>query len=155
MNFRRFFTLLLLSMLVFCQSAAVSAEGGKEAPISVKADLGLDYAKVINVDMIQSKDGSWCIYTTVRHNDEGWDHYANAWQVLDMEGNEIAWRMLAHPHDDEQPFERDQCAVSIPPEVSKLIVQAKCNVHGFGGQTVIVDMSVPKGENFTVVRAKQ
>jgi len=142
-------------MFILCKSTSISAEDGKEVNTPAQKVVDIDYAQVVNVDMIQSKNGSWCVYTTVRHNDEGWDHYANGWEVLDMQGNEIAWRLLGHPHDDEQPFERDQCAISIPPGVSKLKVQAKCNVHGFGGQTVIVDMSVPKGENFTVVRAKQ
>jgi hypothetical protein len=52
----------------------------------------------------QGSDGLWKFDTTVRHNDEGWDHYADAWQVVDSEGNILAERILAHPHDTEQPF---------------------------------------------------
>jgi len=131
-------------------TAGLSESGGEDQPDVVKPDL--NYAQVVYVKATQGVDGSWCIHATVRHNDEGWDHYANAWQVLDEEGRELAWRMLAHPHDDEQPFERSKCDVNIPPGVGRLIVQAKCSIHGFGGQSVTVDLSVPAGEKFKVRR---
>jgi hypothetical protein len=139
---------LNLVFLCFATShvAADMPAGGQSA--GVIADL--NYAQVVYVKAIQSKDGSWCIRTTVRHSDEGWEHYANAWQVLDEEGKEVAWRLLAHPHDDEQPFERDKCGIEIPPKTVKLVVQAKCNVHGFGGHAVVVDLSVSDSDKFEV-----
>ena len=120
-----------------------------------KASVDLNYAQVTYVEAIQNKDSSWCISTTVRHNDEGWDHYANAWAVLDEDENEIAWRTLLHPHDDEQPFTRAQCEINIPEEVTKLIIQAKCTVHGFGGQAVVVDLSEAEGEKYMVNKKKK
>lgn len=116
--------------------------------------LDLNYAHVLFVEAVQSDDASWCVYATVRHNDEGWDHYANAWQVLDPQGNELAWRLLAHPHEDEQPFTRDKCGIVIPPEVRKVTVRAQCKVHGFGGEEVVVDLESSAGEKFKVVRKR-
>jgi hypothetical protein len=107
---------------------------------------------VIFVRATQGSDGLWKFDATVRHNDEGWDHYADAWQVVDLEGNVLAERVLAHPHDTEQPFTRSQSNIDIPPELTQVIVRAKCNVHGFGGQEVAVDLTVPESENFEVVR---
>jgi hypothetical protein len=100
----------------------------------------------------QSGDGLWKFDTTVRHNDEGWDHYADVWQVVDAENNIMAERILAHPHDTEQPFTRSQSNIQIPPELTTVMVRAKCNVHGFGGQEVVVDLTVGEGEGFEVVR---
>lgn len=142
------FTLLL--------SAAATEAGDSPPPREVlqPESADLDYAQVLFVEAVQSEDGGWCIYTTVRHNDEGWEHYANAWQVLDGQGKELAWRLLAHPHDDEQPFTREKCGVTIPPEVTELVVRAKCRVHGFGGQSVTVDLKAEEGEKFKVVRIK-
>jgi hypothetical protein len=40
---------------------------------------------------------------TVRHADEGWEHYADCWEVLTLDGEVLATRELAHPHDNEQP----------------------------------------------------
>jgi hypothetical protein len=142
------FTLLLSA------AALEAGDGPPPREVLQPESTDLDYAQVLFVEAVQSEDGRWCIYTTVRHNDEGWEHYANAWQVLDGQGKELAWRLLAHPHDDEQPFTRNKCSVTIPPEVTELVVRAKCKVHGFGGQSVTVDLKAEEGEKFKVVRIK-
>ena len=144
------FSLAVWLLIFFTPQMGAAAAG---TPDESKTDL--DYAQVLSVEVVQSADGSWCIYTTVRHNDEGWDHYAKAWQVLDQKGEEVAWRLLAHPHDLEQPFERDKCGIAIADDVTKLTVQAKCDAHGFGGAVVVVDMSVAEGDKFKVVRYKK
>jgi hypothetical protein len=112
----------------------------------------LDYAQVRFVKATQGSDGLWRFETTVRHNDEGWDHYADAWQVVGPDGEVLAERVLAHPHDNEQPFTRSQSNIEIPSDVNQVTVRAKCNVHGFGGQEVTVDLTASDGENFEVVR---
>ena len=140
-------------VLAFFVLSAPNAIGSEDAIDTYSTDH--NYAQVKFVEAEQYGDGSWCISTTVRHNDEGWDHYANAWQVLDEEGNELGWRMLAHPHDDEQPFTREQCDIEIPEKIIRIIVRAKCKVHGFGGQPVLVDLSKSDGEKFKVTRKKK
>lgn len=100
----------------------------------------LDFAQVIDVTATQKTDGRWCFATSVKHNDQGWDHYADKWEVLDLEGNQLGERILGHPHDNEQPFTRSQCSINIPSEMSKVIVRAKCNKHGFGGKPLIVTL---------------
>ena len=69
----------------------------------------------------------------VRHDDEGWSHYANRWEVLDMEGN-----VLTHPHVNEQPFARGKDWTEIPAEITR--VRAHDSVHGYGGKTVEIDL---------------
>lgn len=133
--------------------AAVTGSHGADIDID-DYSTDLNYAQVAYVEAVQSSDGSWCISTTVRHNDEGWDHYANGWQVLDEAGNELGWRLLAHPHDDEQPFTREQCDIEIPEKTTRVIVRAKCKVHGFGGQPVVVDLTERDGEKYRVTRHK-
>jgi len=101
----------------------------------------LDFAQVKDVLATQESDGSWCFGTSVLHNDQGWEHFANSWEVIDLNGNKIGGRNLAHPHVNEQPFTRNQCDIKIPKEMSQVIVRAKCNKHGFGGQAMIVDLN--------------
>jgi len=101
----------------------------------------LDFAQVKDVLATQKSDGSWCFGTSVLHNDQGWEHFANSWEVIDLNGNTIGVRNLAHPHVNEQPFTRNQCDIKIPKEMSQVIVRAKCNKHGFGGQAMIVDLN--------------
>lgn len=155
MSMRKWLFLALSSLLTLCSISILPAAEPEGKGKTTHGNGDLNFAQVIFVEAIQGDDGSWCIYATVRHNDEGWDHYANAWQVVDKDGNELAWRLLAHPHDDEQPFEREKCRIDIPMQTTKVAVQAKCNVHGFGGQSVAVDLEVTEGENFKVTRAER
>lgn len=108
----------------------------------------------------QQEDGSWTFHVTVRHPDNGWDDYADGWNVLLPDGTIIRpdlgspfTRILLHPHDNEQPFTRSQSGIEIPADVSQVTVQAHDLVHGYGGQEVIVDLTVMSGENFEVKRS--
>lgn len=136
----------LISMALFVSFVCAS-----ETDIN-SFNSSLDFAQVKNVKATQSKDGSWCFNVQVRHNDQGWSHYSDGWQVTDLAGNELGVRLLAHPHDTEQPFTRRQCNIAIPDELSKVVVSAKCNKHGFGGRSVEVNLTQPKGEGFSVKR---
>ncbi|MFL4469245.1 hypothetical protein ACERZ8_04925 [Tateyamaria armeniaca] len=77
---------------------------------------------------------------TIRHPDTGWDHYADGWRVLDMNGNELGMRVLFHPHVDEQPFTRSLDGVKIPAGTGQVQVQARDLPAGWNEGTVIVDL---------------
>lgn len=112
----------------------------------------LDYAQVISVRAVEQDSELWRFDVTVRHNDDGWEHYADAWQVVrPSDGEALAERVLAHPHVNEQPFTRSQSGVRIPRELTVVTVRAKCNVHGFGGREVTVDLSRSRDDNYEVI----
>lgn len=71
----------------------------------------------------------FAFHVTLRHGDTGWDHYADAWDVLDAEDNVLGVRELAHPHVREQPFMRSQVIV-IPKRLKIVFVRARDKVHG-------------------------
>ena len=124
-----------------------------EANFVIPGNPDLDYAQVIFVRAVQGSDGSWRFDTTVRHDDQSWDDYADAWQVVHPETKAvIAERILAHPHDNEQPFTRSQSNIIIPPDLPQVVVRAKDNVEGFGGQEIIVDLTGAESEYFEVIR---
>ncbi|WP_170474299.1 hypothetical protein [Ruegeria arenilitoris] len=88
------------------------------------------------------RDGdTWSFDVAIRHPDTGWDHYADGWRILDMQGNELGIRVLHHPHENEQPFTRSLGGVVIPDGVSQVQVQARCNVDGWGDETVLVALN--------------
>lgn len=126
---------LLLILLMFSSSAFATQ------PDLDTYSTSLEFAQVTHVLATQKSDGNWCFATSVRHNDQGWEHYADGWEVIDLKGNKIGSRQLHHPHDNEQPFTRSQCNIKVPSGISKVIVQAKCNKHGFGGKPMLVDLS--------------
>lgn len=66
---------------------------------------------------------------TLLHDDTGWDHYADGWEILDADGNSIGFRKLHHPHVNEQPFTRSLSGVDLPE--GPLFVRAQCSVDGW------------------------
>jgi hypothetical protein len=76
----------------------------------------------------------------VRHEDEGWRHYANAWEIVAPDGSVLGTRVLRHPHVGEQPFERELRGVEVPPGVTSVRVRARDSVHGLGGREVEVPL---------------
>ena len=97
-------------------------------------------ADVLDVD-VSCKNGRLCSFdVTVRHDDEGWEHYANRWEVLSPDGEVLATRVLAHPHVNEQPFTRSLSNVGIPDGVSEVVVRAHDSVHEYGGEELVVQL---------------
>ncbi len=92
-----------------------------------------------NVAASKSANG-WRFDVTLSHPDSGWEHYADGWRVLDMEGNELGMRVLVHPHEQEQPFTRSLSSVQLPQGTSEVQIQARCLVDGWSEQTVTVKL---------------
>lgn len=95
---------------------------------------------VEKIDAMQSGNGTWRFDVTVSHGDEGWDHYADAWEVLAPDGTLLARRVLAHPHVDEQPFTRSKSGIKIPDDLDHVMVRARDSVHGYEGAAVRYDL---------------
>jgi hypothetical protein len=106
---------------------------------------------IVHTQFIQRGD-TWQVYTTLRHGDTGWEHYADAWRIVAETGEVIGSRTLLHPHEDEQPFTRSQGGIQIPQGTHIVFVEAHDNVHGWSPQRVQVDLRQAKGERFTVER---
>ena len=89
-----------------------------------------------------SKRGSnWSVSTTLKHADTGWDHYADAWRVVDDTGKIFGTRKLLHPHEQEQPFTRSLSGVTIPTDTTIVYVEAHDSVHGWSSQRLRVDLN--------------
>lgn len=96
-------------------------------------------ADVLKVDVVKSAADMYRFSVTVAHGDEGWDHYSDKWDVLDMQGNILGTRVLMHPHESEQPFTRSM-KISIPMNVKRVLVRAHDKTHGYGGAELEVDL---------------
>lgn len=101
-------------------------------------------ADVVAVDIIADGDGAHRFDVTVEHGDEGWDHYADRWDVLDDAGRVIASRTLLHSHVNEQPFTRSLSGVALPRGLGHVTVRAHDTVHGLGGR--IMRVAIPGRE---------
>ena len=99
-------------------------------------------ADVLEVEITHSGDERYRVTVTVRHADEGWDHYADQWRVVAPDGTVLGTRTLHHPHETEQPFTRSLGGVSIPADVDEVTVEARDTIHGRGGETMTI--AVPR-----------
>lgn len=113
------------SVLVFAVAAG-NAIAGEPAVVAAKAE--------------QEPGGSYRFEVTVRHADAGWSHYADKWDVVAPDGTVLATRVLLHPHEDEQPFTRDQGGVRVPAGIRSVVVRVHDKVHGYGTKTATVDL---------------
>jgi len=97
-------------------------------------------ADVVKVAVVETTPGSFRFDVTVRHDDQGWNHYANAWQVVGPGGSVLGERVLLHPHETEQLFTRALSGVAIPGEIRTVTIRARDSVHDFGGKEMSVDL---------------
>lgn len=98
-------------------------------------------ADVIAVKFERVNDGTYRFAVTLKHDDTGWDHFADRWEVLAPDGRILGIRVLAHPHVGEQPFTRSLSKVKIPEDVKKIEIRGHDSVHAYGGATLIVDLN--------------
>ena len=91
-------------------------------------------ADVLAATLTPAGDGTWRVEVTVEHADTGWDHYADAFEVIAPDGTVLGTRTLLHPHEAEQPFTRSLSGVRIPDGVAEVTVRARDSVHGHGGR---------------------
>jgi hypothetical protein len=93
------------------------------------------------LDVQVEKSGmSWRVDVTLEHPDTGWDHYADGWEVLDAEGNRLGYRVLHHPHVNEQPFTRSLTNLQIPDGTREVFIKAHCSVDGWSEEPVRVEL---------------
>ena len=97
-------------------------------------------ADVVDGKITALGDGRFRIDATVLHEDAGWDHYADRWDVLAADGRILGTRELAHPHENEQPFTRF-LTLTLPEGISVVMLRANDSVHGLGGK--ILELAVP------------
>ncbi len=97
-------------------------------------------ADVLAVAVARERAGVYRFDVTVRHADEGWEHYADAWDVVAPDGAVLATRVLYHPHVGEQPFTRSLSGVAVPGDLGRVSLRAHDKVHGYGGAEFTVDL---------------
>ena len=96
--------------------------------------------EIVDVKAHQNQDKSWKFAVTLKHADEGWDHYANEWQVIAPDDKILATRTLYHPHVDEQPFTRNTSGVKIPENMESVRIIARDTVHGHAKTAMLVNL---------------
>ena len=110
-------------------------------------------AQVTNVTTT-GQDGLYTFSTTINSPDLGCQQYADWWEIIDLEGNLLYRRILAHSHVEEQPFTRSGGPVTIS-ENTEVYIRAHMNTTSYG--STVFKGSIIKGftsENLDITFAK-
>jgi hypothetical protein len=107
--------------------------------LCVAAHVRADPPEILAV-RADTEGAGWRFDVTLRHPDTGWDHFADGWEVLAPDGTRLGFRELFHPHVHEQPFTRSLRSVTIPDDVTQVLIRARCNLDGWGAGFVTVDL---------------
>jgi hypothetical protein len=119
-------TMIFLSTLLLAGATCYGALAGE--------------ADVVGVKFEKAGDGTYRFDVSVEHGDDGWEHYADKWQVVGPDGTVYGERVLLHPHENEQPFTRSQSGIRIPEGVTAITVRAHDKVHGWGRRETTVSL---------------
>lgn len=68
------------------------------------------------------------------------ERYADGWRVLTPDGDVLAEHTLAHDHANEQPFTRTSAPFEIPADVREVVIEGRDLVHGYGGDTMTIEV---------------
>lgn len=149
---RTFTTLAATSALTLaaCSNAQETAdevadnatEQASSAVESATGDAAADqkYPDILSAELSGPDGTEYDIALTVSSPYDSPDRYADGWRVLDEDGNVLAEHELAHDHANEQPFTRSRGPFVIPEGVAKITVEGHDQEHGYGGETITIDV---------------
>jgi hypothetical protein len=100
---------------------------------SLALPAGAGEVDVVAAEVRCSAQRTCAFSATLRHDDTGWDHFADRWEVLGPDGEVLATRILRHPHVDEQPFTRALRGVELPADLELVRIRGHDRVHEYGG----------------------
>ncbi|MFO7944835.1 MAG: hypothetical protein R6U51_11105 [Anaerolineales bacterium] len=140
--------------------AVSTAQPDEEGTMTASESAENGNADVVHVRAVKdNEENTWTFSVTVQHPDQGWDDYADGWDVVTPDGvvlkadpEEPFTRLLLHPHVEEQPFTRSQSSISIPSNVTEVRVRAHDLVDGYGGKEILVDLTRNSGPGYEVER---
>ena len=119
-----------------------ATEQASSAVESATGDAAADqkYPDILSAELSGPDGTEYDIAVTVSSPYDSPDRYADGWRVLDEDGNVLAEHELAHDHANEQPFTRSRGPFVIPEGVAKITVEGHDQEHGYGGETITIDV---------------
>ena len=140
------FSLFFIFLLSACVAESKAASTPTEAAYPVSSQPTVKpteqrYPDILNATLTEQDDGTFNISVTVSSPYDTPQRYADAWRVLAPDGTILGERVLTHDHADEQPFTRSLSGLAIAPHISRVTIQGRDKIHGYGGKSL--EISVP------------
>ncbi len=100
-------------------------------------------ADVIDVTIEARGNRLYRFEVTITHEDRGWDHHVDKWEVVGPDDTVLAKRSFFNPREGgEAKFTSALVGVKIPDGINEVTIRAHDKVHAYQGKTVTV--AVPK-----------
>lgn len=109
---------------------------GPDQCVEPSLDLPL-YPDVISAEVTRSGE-MLSFDVTISSGYDSQDRYADAFRIVGDDGQVYGVRELTHDHANEQPFTRSLGNVEIPASVAEVFVEARDQLYGWGGESVVV-----------------
>jgi hypothetical protein len=103
-------------------------------------DKAKKYPDVVHATVRASADNRFDFDVTISSPYDTPRRYADAFRVMNADGNVYGERNLFHDHAGEQPFTRDLYGLTIPPDVKFVVIQARDQKYGYGGKTLKISL---------------
>jgi hypothetical protein len=111
------------------------------AAFIASAGIACADAPVIQSYEVAPDTNGWRFTVTIAHADSGWDDYAQAWRILDEQGNVLGHRSLIHPHEGFPAITRSLSNVKIPQHIKVVQIQTHDTLGGWRPETKRVSLS--------------
>jgi len=125
----------LMILVVLWMTCCSSSDNTVDPNIGMEEEMGetTDGVAQVTSVMVTGADGGYTFNVTISSPDLGCQQYANWWEVIDLDGNLLYRRILAHSHVDEQPFTRSGGPVTIS-ENTEVYIRAHMNTTSYGSK---------------------
>lgn len=122
------------------QEPVTSSSPGPATPSGSAPASDTLFPDVVEVEVTGSRDQlSFAVTMTSSYDSP--ERYADGMRVRSADGKTVyGERELTHDHASEQPFTRSIDGVSIPSDVSEVVVEGRDQVSGWGGATQQVEV---------------
>ncbi|TMM56174.1 hypothetical protein FEE95_16245 [Maribacter algarum] len=126
------FLILLVLWMTCCSSTdnTVDPNFGMEEEEMQETTEGV--AEVTDVS-VSGGANQYTFSVTISSPDLGCNQYTDWWEVIDLDGNLLYRRILAHSHVNEQPFTRAGGPVAIS-EDTEVYIRAHMNTTSYGSK---------------------
>ena len=142
-SFRLGLLLALVVAVTDCGTSAPEPEPEREPLAAATGSRSAEetlYPDVVAVEVSLNPDGTFRFDVTLSSPYDTPQRYADAWRVRDEDGTVYGIRELVHDHANEQPFTRSLDGVEVPPGVTRVVVEGRDQLSGWGGKTLEVDL---------------
>lgn len=118
--------------------------------VFISCSVSANEVEILTATVIHQSQDSYSFNVELQHQDTGWEHYADAWRIVDQQGNVLGTRVLYHPHVEEQPFTRSLNNVNITQDINTLYIEAHDKIHGWSKQRLKIDLQQMQDGKLTV-----